>query len=93
MVKPRILAVLFGSLLLVGAGAIAQKPVENVSGARHPNLAEAQQLSHQAWQKVLDAQKANEWDMDGHAQKAKELLDEVNKELKIAAHYANKNKK
>jgi hypothetical protein len=31
--------------------------------------------------------------MDGHAQKAKELLDEVNKELKLAAEAANKNRK
>jgi len=29
--------------------------------------------------------------MDGHAQKAKEPLDEVNKELKLAAEAANKN--
>jgi hypothetical protein len=27
----------------------------------------------------------NEWDMEGHAQKAKELLDQANNELKLAA--------
>jgi hypothetical protein len=31
--------------------------------------------------------------MQGHAKKAKELLDEVNKELKQAAQAANKNAK
>jgi len=29
--------------------------------------------------------------MDGHAAKAKDLLDQVNKELKLAAEAANKN--
>jgi hypothetical protein len=31
--------------------------------------------------------------MDGHAAKAKELLDQVNNELKLAAETANKNRK
>ena len=39
------------------------------------------------------AQQANEWDMQGHAQKAKDLLDQVNNELKAAAQAANKNAK
>jgi hypothetical protein len=30
--------------------------------------------------------------MEGHAQKAKELLDQVNQELKLAAEAANRNK-
>ena len=81
-------------LALIGGGvAVAQKPVENVSGKRHPNLAAAQRLSQQAYEKVTAAQEANEWDMDGHAAKAKELLDQVNRELKEAAEAANKNKK
>jgi hypothetical protein len=64
-----------------------------VSGARHPNLAAAQRLSRQAWQRVVDAQQANEWDMQGHAQKAKDLLDQANNELKMAAQAANRNAK
>jgi hypothetical protein len=80
-------------MLFLGGVAVAQKPKQNVSGAKHPNLAAAQNLSRQAWQRVLDAQKANEWDMQGHAQKAKELLDQVNNELKLAAEAANKNTK
>jgi hypothetical protein len=42
---------------------------------------------------VVDAQQANEWDMQGHAQKAKELLDQANNELKMAAQAANRNAK
>jgi hypothetical protein len=91
IVKTRVLAALAGFLLLIGGVAVAQRPQRNVSGARHPNIAAAQRLSQQAWQRVLDAQKANEWDMDGHAQKAKNLLDDVNRELKLAAEAANRN--
>jgi hypothetical protein len=90
MVKTRILAVVFGALLLVGAGAIAQKPERDISHARHPNLAAAQRLTQQAWERIVDAQKANEWDMNGHAQKARDLLDEANRELKQAAEAANR---
>ena len=70
---------------------MAQRPARNVAGGRHPNLAAAQRLSRQAWQRIVDAQKANEWDMQGHAQKAKELLDQANNELKMAAQAANRN--
>ncbi|HUL47642.1 MAG TPA: hypothetical protein VLV25_11135 [Steroidobacteraceae bacterium] len=80
----------FAALLLVATAALAAPPVEDVSGRRHPNLAAAQRLSHQAWERITEAQKANEWDMDGHAAKAKELLDQVNNELKMAAEAANR---
>ena len=82
------------AVALIGAGAaVAQRPVDNVSGRRHPNLAAAQRLSQQAWEKITAAQRANEWDLEGHAAKAKELLDQVNRELKLAAESANKNRK
>ena len=38
---------------------------------------------------MVEAQKANDWDMDGHAQKAKELLAQATKDLKSAALAAN----
>ena len=72
---------------------MAQRPKQNISAGRHPNLAAAQRLSEQAWQKIIAAQEANEFDMAGHAQKAKELLDQVNRELKQAAEAANRNAK
>ena len=93
MIKNRVLTAVVGSMLLAGGFAVAQKPVRNISGARHPNLAAAQRLSRQAWEKVVAAQEANEWDMQGHAQKAKELLDQANNELKQAAEAANRNAK
>ena len=90
MIKIRILAVVLASLMVIGVVALAQPPKTNVSAGRHPNLAAAQRLSQQAFERIVAAQQANEWDMQGHAQKAKELLDEVNRELKLAAEAANR---
>ena len=80
-----------GIALVIG-GALFAQPKQNVSGARHPNIAAAQRLSHQAYERITQAQEANEWDMQGHAKKAKELLEQVNNELKMAAEAANRNK-
>jgi hypothetical protein len=91
--RPRVAAALAGVMFLIGGAALAQRPKENISPGRHPNLAAAQRLSQQAWEKIVAAQEANEWDMNGHAQKAKNLLDEVNRELKLAAESANRNAK
>jgi len=89
MKRLRLLTIPLGCLFLIGSAAIAQAPKKNVSAGKHPNLAAAQRLSAQAYQKITDAQQANEWDMQGHAAKAKSLLDQVNTELKAAAQAAN----
>jgi len=81
--------------LVLAGSALAQKttpPAENINPHHHPNLAAAQRMCHNAYEKIVAAQHANEWDMQGHAQKAKELLDQVNAELKLAAESANKAK-
>jgi hypothetical protein len=94
MMKSKIaLTTVLAAGLMGGVAALAQKPVENVNPQKHPNLAAAQWLSQQAWEKIPAAQQANEWDMQGHAAKAKDLLDQVNKELKLSAESANKNHK
>ena len=61
-----------------------------VSPGRHPNLAQAQRLIEDAIAKVSAAQSANEFDMGGHAAKAKDLLDQAYAEIKLAAEAANK---
>lgn len=86
-----------GSLLGLSLAAtgivIAQGPPErNINPGRHPNLAAAQRLCDQAFNRISEAQRANEWDMDGHAQKAKDLLDQANRELKAAAEAANRHR-
>jgi hypothetical protein len=92
MMKTRVSIAILSSLIAIGSIAVAQKPKDNVSKGLHPNLAAAQRLSQQAWDKIVAAQQANEWDLQGHAQKAKNLLDEVNSELKLAAQASNRNK-
>ena len=86
----RRLVFLLGSTLLCATTLTAQRPPENVSPKRHPNIAAAQRLVEQAFNRITAAQDANEFDLGGHAAKAKELLDQVNKELKLAAETANR---
>ena len=95
MLRKRALSGSLLGLALLGSLGYAQMkpPAENVSGKRHPNLAAAQRLCVQAFDKIQAAQAANEFDMDGHAAKAKELLDQASRELKEAAEAANKNRK
>jgi hypothetical protein len=92
MLKTRVAAVIVGSLLSLAGAIMFAQPKENISKGLHPNLAAAQRLSQQAWDKIVAAQQANEWDLQGHAQKAKELLDQANNELKLAAEASNRNK-
>lgn len=73
----------------VTAALASAQPKQNVSSSRHPNLAAAQQLCEQAYNKCTAAQEANEFDMQGHAQKAKNLLEQANTALKAAAQAAN----
>jgi hypothetical protein len=91
MIRTRLLSIVFGSALVVGGYAFAQ-PKQDISKGRHPNLAAAQRLTDQAYQKIVAAQEANEYDLAGHAKKAKDLLEQANNELKLAAETSNKNK-
>lgn len=78
-----VIGFMFAALSLYG------EPSRNVSWRHHPNLAAAQKLIDKAFFKIVAAQKANEFDMDGHAQKAKDLLAQANDEIKAAAEAAN----
>jgi hypothetical protein len=70
--------------------ACAQEPVRNINPDRHGNLAAAQNLVQQAYDKLSEAQQANDSELGGHAAKAKELLREANEEIKMAAEAANR---
>ncbi|HUB51937.1 MAG TPA: hypothetical protein VL986_07315 [Terracidiphilus sp.] len=72
-----------GALISAGSILVAQGP-------RRPNLFAAQQAIEQAWQRITDAQRANEYDMDGHAQRAKEFLGQARQEIKLATIAANR---
>ena len=86
--KKIIIAIAVMAVMLAGVSVFAA----NV-GMKHPNLKAAQLLIEKAVKKVSAAQVANEFDMDGHAAKAKDLLDQAYTEIKLAAEAANQNKK
>jgi hypothetical protein len=77
------------ALILTVSVTLAGPPVDNINPNKHPNLAAAQRLATEAFERVSAAQVANEYDMDGHAAHAKDLLDQANRELKAAAIAAN----
>jgi hypothetical protein len=58
-------------------------------GDRHGNMRAAQQLIQQAWFKVDEAQKDNNYNLGGHAGRAKELLSQASGEIKASAEDAN----
>jgi len=76
--------------MLLCVATVAQEPVMDINPKVHPNLANAQRHVVQANQEILTAQKDNRYDMHGHAEKARQLLVEVNNELKAAAEAANR---
>lgn len=67
----------------------AREPTLNVSPYRHGNIARAQEYSRYAFDAMTQAQQANEFDMGGHAERAKQLLAQANDEMKLAAEWAN----
>jgi hypothetical protein len=73
-----------GVVMGVGVTAAAQQ------FPKHPNLSAAYGDLGQAAQSVSAAQQANEWDMQGHAAKAKALIAEAQSELGQSAKSANK---
>jgi hypothetical protein len=80
--------VITGSALSVALIATA---AAQISASKHPHLAEAQRSVDQALHAISDAQAANDFDLGGHAQKAKGLLEQANQELKQAAMQSNAN--
>jgi hypothetical protein len=90
IMKTKLIAGIMAVLFIVSTSVILAAPKRDVSFKKHPNIAAAQVLVEQAFKKISAAQRANEFDMDGHAAKAKDLLEQANSELKQAAEAANK---
>jgi hypothetical protein len=65
-----------------------QAPVVNISN-RHGNLRSAQENIVNAYQRINQAQAANQGQLGGHAQRAKDLLAQADAELRQAADVAN----
>jgi hypothetical protein len=88
VIKPTAVIVLTG-LMAVTTGIASAQPVHDISRARHPHLAAAQRACDRADRAIHAAQEANEFDLGGHAQRALQLLDQANAELKQAATTSN----
>lgn len=89
MKKALIIGVIIGAASTFGCATMAQQAPHVDIGYRHGNLRNAQEHIVQAWQLVSDAQFDNDSRLGGHAARAKELLDEANEELRLAADVAN----
>ena len=87
--KRLVMNTILSAALFCSSVTLAQEPVQNIDSKKHPNLAGAQQLAAQANKLIVIAQKDNAYDMQGHAQKARELLVQVNELLKLAAEDAD----
>jgi hypothetical protein len=91
MSPPRSKLLLLSAVAITAAcAATAQVPVQNIDPERHGNLAAAQRLVVQAFERLNDAQNANDYQLGGHAARAKELLRQANDEIKMAAEAANR---
>jgi hypothetical protein len=77
-------AALFASGVAVGQ--------QDINTRVHPHLAEAQKMIAGAIGQIDTAQAAWKEKLGGHGQRAKELLQQADGELKQAAEYANKYK-
>lgn len=75
--------------------AILVLPVGVFAGGKlkgHPNMQAASKALNTAFIKITAAQKANEFDLGGHAAKAKDAIQLAQDELKLAAETANEKK-
>jgi hypothetical protein len=85
-------ALIVGTAVLISGCATAPggEPEVDISPYRHGNLASAQELIRGAYDRLGDAQVANNDELGGHAARAKELLREAADEVKLAAIAANR---
>jgi hypothetical protein len=63
---------------------IVQVEVVSAAACKNPNLAKAGQAIDSAYAELIDAQKAKESDLGGHAAKVKDLLEQARSEVKDA---------
>lgn len=77
-------------LTIVACAQPGGEPVLNIDPQRHGNLAAAQRLVRDAFDRLTEAQMDNRYNLDGHAAGAKELLRQADDEIKLAAEAANR---
>lgn len=77
------------SVLCLGLVTSVAGIAQQVNAGRHPNLAAAQRYTEQAYQALVRAQQANEFDLGGHASHARDLLQQANQEILAATRASN----
>jgi hypothetical protein len=88
--KPFISVLVVTAALDASGFASARQPApleQSVSPKRHP-IWPRRKVSRAGFYEHLRGQAANEFDLDGYAVKAKNLIDEANRQLKQAAAWA-----
>ena len=75
-------------LVFAGVAVAAQRPGVNI-GEKHGNLRAAQEMIVGAYDKIDQAQQANQNQLGGHAQRAKDYLVQADSELRAAANVSN----
>jgi hypothetical protein len=82
------------SKVLLGSALVAMTTIAvaqvDISARRHPDLNAAQRDITSAIGHMNDAQRAHDYDLNGHATHAKELLEQADQEVKAAAVTANR---
>jgi hypothetical protein len=77
---------LLGLGLFAGGVAVGQDPG---MWGRHPNLRDAELDCHHASDHLAAAQQSNDWDMRGHASRARDLLAQADREIRAACFAAD----
>jgi hypothetical protein len=86
----RLVSSLIAGVAFAGGILLGQVPQVTVSAA-HPNLINAQRAIAQAYNDLVLAQKANNFDMSNHAVNAEKLLIQANSEVGLAGQAATTN--
>ena len=76
--------ILLTAAIAFPVGILAAGPLKG-----HPNMKAAEADLGRAWNHITAAQKANEWDLGGHAEKAKDAIKLAQDEIKAAAETSN----
>jgi hypothetical protein len=87
--KDLFIGIALGAVLGCAGIIVAQAPVVNIDPHRHGNLSAAQGYIVDAYKRIQMAQSANDSQLGGHAQKAKNYLVQADQELRLAADVAN----
>jgi len=82
-------AIALCAVFALSAVLFAEQEPRVTVGENHGNMRAAQEYIQQAWRKVDETQKDNNYNLGGHAGRAKELLVQASEEIKLSAETAN----